>query len=693
MKSHLLIRITVVSAIVAVGICTCRAATGPIRESRTAEQIVDSFESEPARYRHRIRGKANPVLTPRTGYSRHGARSLLIEIPPTGEKGRSSLIMEWSFEPPADWTAWDGLSFWYQAQDDTSPGFTVDLAESGGAHYWRKVAPMPRKAGQWQLVELPFAKWSWSWEAAEDANKRFDRDALLCLKLEIRGSETKPVVFALDGLGLYHAQPDYTGPVVKIETDEGGWRRAPGTDYLITVGVGNLAPGQAAELTVTGTDFWGGEKLSRRFAVTGVAGDAKPEPLKLTLPGEGPNYVDLAAVLSLDDSPVYRAERAAAWIRPQAPEDQGPNADSIFGIWVGGGQWQIGAKWSRTYLRGSDVKLVDGQYVVRDGEPGVFKPKLGNHLHWTFYFSKMPKWLTGRPERADWYKWSPTSWDEYGKFVEFAVRGAYAAGVRHFEVWNEPVPYAYWMGPIESVVKLHETTYKAVKRVAPDAVVLGPCPYSFVWGFLEKFFELGGGQWIDQVVIHAYGGNPDIEFVARIRKLRELLTKHGLGDREIYITEKGFKTPQFSERQQAHNLVKTYVYCLSERIRLLTWHMLWDYTPGGDPAYAILRHDHTPRPSYCAYAAMTSVLERASYRGPVPGLAEDQRGYEFSKRGTTIRVLWTTGSDASRAVIKTPAKAATRIDLMGGETTLAPDAPGQYTLDLTLDPLYLITVE
>jgi len=208
MNGHLQNRIAAASVIAAVGICTCRAATGPIREARTAEQIVDSFESTPTRYHHRIRGKVAPVLTARTGYSRHGARSLLIEIPPTGEKGRNSLIMEWAFKPPVDWTAWDGLSFWYQAQDDTSPGFTVDLAESGGAHYWRKVAPMPRKAGQWQLVELPSAKWSWSWEAAEDRNKRFDCYALVRLKFEVRGRETKSVVFALDGLEAFPGHSD-----------------------------------------------------------------------------------------------------------------------------------------------------------------------------------------------------------------------------------------------------------------------------------------------------------------------------------------------------------------------------------------------------------------------------------------------------------------------------------------------------
>ena len=694
-KNHSMQRLIFSLSLLFVGILflgASPAAPGPIRESKTADELVDSFESDPAAFRQSIRGAIEPRLSTRTGYSKHGSKSLLLEIPATGAEGRNSVLLGWDLDG-ADWTEWDGLSFWYQAQDEESPGLTAVLTEADGAQYWCKPSPLPRKAGEWQLVQLPFSSWSWSFEGPGDENKQFDRTGLRGLRFEIRGEPDKPVVFAIDGLGLDHEAPPYTGPKVTIGIDKGGWRRDPGTDFELSLNVSDLPAGKPAEVALTGRDFWGKELLSKSVTFTAPPGAERPAPVKVTLPGGGANYVDLAAALSMDGQPLFRAERAAGWLRAQEPEDQGPNPDSLFGIWVGGGPWQIGAKWSRMYLRGSDVELVNGQYVVRNGEPGVYQPKPDPRVNWTFYFSAMPKWLSSKPDRTDWQKWSPTSWEEYGKFVEFAVRGAYAGGVRHFEVWNEPVPYAYWMGPIESVVKLHEVTYQAVKRAAPDAVVLGPCPYSFVWDFLEEFFELGGGQYLDQVVIHAYGGNPDLEFVANLRRLRAMLKQYGLADKEIWITEKGFATPQFSERQQAHNLVKTYIYCLSEGVRLLTWHMLWDYTAEGDPAYAILRHDQTPRPAYCAYGAMTSVLERAGCAGPVSGLAESQRGFVFKKRGSTIRVLWETGEQPTTATVKSSAETAKRIDLLGGETPLTPSAPGRYELQLTLDPLYLVTRE
>jgi len=43
-------------------------------------------------------------------------------------------------------------------------------------------------------------------------------------------------------------------------------------------------------------------------------------------------------------------------------------------------------------------------------------------------------------------------------------------------VWNEPVPRAYWLGTLGEVATLHKVTYKTIKSVQPDAVVMGFLP-------------------------------------------------------------------------------------------------------------------------------------------------------------------------------------------------------------------------
>ena len=662
---------------------------GPILPEQKAEKMLDSFESVKPIHKTWTRGKLKWKLTPRTGYSKDGQKSLLVELDATGEKkGRNSLNLLWNFTPPADWSAFDGLMLWYQAQDESSPGFTVSLIEESGANYWKRVSPEPRKAGKWQTILLPLKSFSWSWEGPRDKDKKLDISKIRQIRMEARGSAEKRLVFSLDGFGLYNALPAYEGPVLSMSCTRDGFIRRDSKDYQLVVRVDRLPAGQKATVSLKGVDFQGETRLEKSLTFTGEEGKDKLPNRYIKFKNEGPNYIDVFGTLSVNGKLLYREKKSFAAIVPQSEEDQKANPNSIFGIWVGGGPWSIGAKWTRTYCRGGDVKLVDGKYQFRNNPPGVYQPKANPRVNYTFYFSQMPKWLSSKPERADWQKWSPKSWDDYDRFLQWVITGAKAGGFTHYEVWNEPVPYAYWMGPIESVVKLHEVTYKAIKKVQPDAVVLGPCPYSFVWNFIEKYFELGGAKWIDEVVVHTYGGNPDIDFAANLQKLKSIMRKHGIGDRDIYITEMGYRTPVVTERQQAQFMVRAYMYAWSEGIRLLTWHMLWDYTPKGDPGMAILRHDHTPRPAYAAYATMTRLLERAKFTGPVEGLSATQRGFRFEKRGKLIRVLWDTKAGSN--LILNHDQPVEIINLVGGSSTVKP-ADGMLKVPLSLDPIYVLS--
>ncbi|MEW6355554.1 MAG: hypothetical protein AB1696_04450 [Planctomycetota bacterium] len=665
--------------------------------------MLDSFEADPAAFTTRIRGKASAELTGRSGIARHGNRSLLIQMDPCGEEGRHSLVMTWQFNDPADWSAYAGLSLWVQTHGDPPPQATSGVVEATGAHYWVKSLPIaPRKEGEWQLIELPFKEWTWSWEGPKDENGRFDLTKVKLLQLEIRAFKNAPLTLGLDGLGLYTPKPPYSGPMLRFRpVKKAPWPFVcePGQDHRVGVEVRQLATGQRAEVDVVGTDYWGKNRLKQRIVFQGEDGPERRLVQEISFAGEGPGYVGLSGVLSVGGRPLYRAEGGAACIKPTDPEEAGPNADSIFGIWVGGGGQRIGAKWDRQLMRISTVTKTDGRYQIEGCPPGEPRSKWGAPEQGRIVcFVTMAKWLSSKPDRADFETWSPTSWEEYAKIVEFCVRGAAEAGVHHYEVWNEPVPFAGWMGPMETVVKLHEVTYQSIKKAQPDAVVLGPCPYTFKWDFIENFLKLGGGKWIDQVVIHAYdSAPPDANFAANFRRLRELLGRFGLGDRDIYITEMGYSTPAVTERQQAQYLVRAYVYALSERVRVFIWHMLWDWSGVrdpenhiSDPGYAIQRFDKSPRPAYVAYATMTRLLECAKYVGPVDGLGETQRGFVFAKRGKQVHVLWETGDKSTTLTLRNPAEEMTLVNIVGGEEVIRPAAPGRYDLMLGPDPIYVV---
>ena len=143
------------------------AGTGPILPVRSADRLLDSFEVATAVYHVQTRGEAQPKLTRRSGIAKHGNTSLLIEMPATGDKGRNSLTMTWTFEQPADWSEFEGLSIWFQTHSDPAPTVTPWVFEaSGGSYWWRGQTMLPRREGEWQLVEMPFKKWTWSSAAA-----------------------------------------------------------------------------------------------------------------------------------------------------------------------------------------------------------------------------------------------------------------------------------------------------------------------------------------------------------------------------------------------------------------------------------------------------------------------------------------------------------------------------------------------
>lgn len=682
-------------------LCTCLlltglpgsllAQSGPVGRLPEALVVIDDFENDKPGYRQRARDKdLKYTLTKPTGYAKQGTYSQLIQLPATGLKGRRTLILSWKL--PANVVSdSDGIMFWLQPQSDDKISIIARVHEQEGVRYRQSVKIQPRKTGQWQLIQMPVKSWRWDWEGNKDDNNQFDPEQVSALSLEIHSKKDADAVLALDAMTTYKLLPPYAGPKVSLTMVGRKSVLKPGEHFHMLIDLQNIKDAPVnTNLNLSITDI-NGKAIYEQVARVDL--DSVKKPIELWLKNDAPAYFDLNARITVNDKEVYAARQSMGCIAPMDERDAVPNPNSIFGIWVGGGHQAIGAKWNRRYVRGSDVKLIDGQYKLRNGPLGQINFKSDPTLTETLYFSKMPDWLTSRPERSDKHKWPPNDWDAYGQFVRAVARGARQAGINHMEVWNEPVQYAYWMGDMASVVKLHEVTYKAIKTEHPDCVVLGPCPYTFLWGFFENFFKQGGGKWIDHVVTHAYGGRPDDAFAGKIQKLRQLMKQYGLGDRDIYISEMGYPTPRFTQQQQARYMVQSYIYAMSENVKLMVWHMLWDYSNSNDPEYAIQWHDRSPRPAYIAYAAMTRMLENAKYVGTVSGLNEHQRGFQFTRRKQTIYVLWQTEDQPAKTSLSLPLvdRPVQVFGMLGGALAdRAVNKSGKLIMSLDSSPIYLL---
>jgi hypothetical protein len=414
------------------------------------------------------------------------------------------------------------------------------------------------------------------------------------------------------------------------------------------VTIGKLEPTlQKPELTWEARDAWGRALGTGRFTVVRNGENSAP----MTLGFADPSYAAVDLRLMDGEQELRKQTFCLAVLPEPAPEDAAPREDSIFGIWPGGyGTWiKLGAKWARTYCQPWDFEpQPDGSYKYvrtdKDGKPLPFPPDLEGPLNYICFFRGMPKWLSTRPDRADYRKFPPTDWNEYARFVTWYVNQM-KDRVHVWETWNEPVPYAYWMGTMEEVVKLHEVTYKAVHDADPEAIVLGPCPYNIRLPFTEEFFEMGGGQWIDAVVVHAYMDQPDPNFLEDLQWLRWTLDDHGL-QKDIWVTEVGWDTRRYTELQQASYLVQTYAIGLAEGVHTIIWHMNWDFN---DPAlrggHGLLRYNHQPKPALAAYAMMIRTLEGATYEMTLSGHDRPQPDdpavvYQFRKNGKRIWVVW-----------------------------------------------------
>ncbi|MEM7803190.1 MAG: glycosyl hydrolase [Chloroflexota bacterium] len=156
--------------------------------------------------------------------------------------------------------------------------------------------------------------------------------------------------------------------------------------------------------------------------------------------------------------------------------------------------------------------------------------------------------------------------DEEGfiHFADFAARFAerYAGKVTHIIVWNEPnlaFEWGFQEASPETYVALMAETYRAVKAVNPDVIILGGAlaptlePKGSPNGlndliFLEEMYQAGAANYMDGLAVHTYGFKfppdfepaPDVLNFRRLELLREIMVNYGDETSKIYITEMGW---------------------------------------------------------------------------------------------------------------------------------------------------------
>jgi len=336
---------------------------------------------------------------------------------------------------------------------------------------------------------------------------------------------------------------------------------------------------------------------------------------------------------------------------------------------------------------------------------------------------------------------SPRSDSARAAFSRFA-----AAAARHFrgqgvvwEIWNEPNIEQFWKPEPDAraYARLALETARAVRTADPDAVILAPGSSELPWKFLETVFAAGLLEHIDAVSVHPYRELPPETAGADYGRLRALIARYASPVRRmlpIVSSEWGYSTAEgaVSEARQADYLSRQWLTNLAAGVSVS---IFYDWRDDGNNAkdrehrFGTVRRNLEPKPSFLAAQALIRSLQGYTLRHRLQGSSPSEWKLLFQKTDepdALILVEWSAEARGSasrqtphfRSVGAADPDAAQlrrlagirfvpgpMVESQGYPATLeltvvnpereparvhlaaqAIDAPGQQTLDVTLEP-------
>ncbi len=292
--------------------------------------------------------------------------------------------------------------------------------------------------------------------------------------------------------------------------------------------------------------------------------------------------------------------------------------------------------------------------------------------------------------------------------IEAFAKWAAAAAV-HFrgsdiiwEIWNEP-NINFWR-PAPDVVqynKLASATCKAIKKVVPEAIIIGPATSQLPVQFIESFLSSGIIEYIDAVSVHPYRRynlSPETA-VEDYNKVNELIGKYTPAGRTgipIISGEWGYSssTRGVAVETQAAYIVRMQLSNLLYGIPFSIWYD-WK-NDGPDPEehehnFGTVTNDLKPKPAYTAIKTMNDQLKQFTFIKR----ADVKRGNDYvllfrDEKGNSKIAAWTTEVPHTIVLEEPEIKVLnqTGTDWEGNKLTIAAEQ-GKLIINLSQLPQYI----
>jgi hypothetical protein len=306
------------------------------------------------------------------------------------------------------------------------------------------------------------------------------------------------------------------------------------------------------------------------------------------------------------------------------------------------------------------------------------------------------------------FAYAPADLADFGRYAAAAAShyaGVKPRGVRTFEILNEPVYTTYALSAkfgygVPDYVKMLEIANAEIKKVRPDAMVVGGIGAHADARFTRDFVTSGGLRHADILDIHMYDApRPAEAFDDVFGELQELMATNGV-PKPVWITEWGcyadddppaypftFGDQTMSrckwpdERAATEHIVKFAAISLSRGVTKIFVHAGTCGTiNGADAGGMLFEYGGAPRKMLAGIAAFTSIVgvpEKCVARVADP----DCRAVIFKIRNGHVAVAWKPANAASgRKLLK--AGGGLLHDIMGNQLT------GEVVLSET--PVYML---